>query len=661
MTPRALALPSAAALACCAACSVLTPFAEYRLARDAGDAAADVAPDAPEVGPVVTDVAPADAEPAPDGALDVSLDAAPDTTPDVAFDAAPDVAPDDAPDAAPDVAFDAALDVAPVPDAAPDAGPLDVPAVDLPTPCPAGQQRCDGACVDLASSVAHCGVCGARCAPPDATAGCFAGRCVITACPGSRADCNGLVDDGCEADLRGGADHCGACNNACALANATAECRAGICSLAACAPGFGDCDRNPANGCEVDLRASDAHCGACNNACARPAATSSCVDGRCTVPACVVGRGDCDRAPDNGCEVDLLQSLANCGACGNACRAGMVCAGGRCQSCPAGLADCDGDNTCETRLDQPANCGRCGNACATPNATPFCLAGECRVAACNAGFADCDTNPANGCEVNVLTSPSHCGRCGNACAAPNATAVCASGLCRVAACAAGRADCDGAFVNGCETSVLNNPAHCGACNNRCPSGFCRGTECVSFGGLLSTADHPSCTAINAPNPYTGTYTCAPGTSPAVVRRIIDCPAGAFTGATTYLCGTPGTVTAYAGAYQVVNCAGTSVCVPNPYTGGCTCPAGSAPTSPINLYADAPGCGGLHAAQMVFCVRAPATAGFGGAWHRRDDGACLVPNPLAAGCACPAGFGAIGLRAITPPPTVYGSTIAICLR
>lgn len=36
---------------------------------------------------------------------------------------------------------------------------------------------------------------------------------------------------------------------------------------AACPPGFASCDGNPANGCETELAASNAHCGACGHAC----------------------------------------------------------------------------------------------------------------------------------------------------------------------------------------------------------------------------------------------------------------------------------------------------------------------------------------------------------------------------------------------------------
>ncbi len=48
-----------------------------------------------------------------------------------------------------------------------------------------------------------------------------------------------------------------------------------------CPFGMADCDRNPANGCEVDLRTTYEHCSACGRSCS--GARSVCVDGVCLV------------------------------------------------------------------------------------------------------------------------------------------------------------------------------------------------------------------------------------------------------------------------------------------------------------------------------------------------------------------------------------------
>ena len=337
--------------------------------------------------------------------------------------------------------------------------------------------------------------------------------------------------------------------------------------------------------------------------------------------ACVVGQWRPVTGPDNGCEVDPPPEPSRTGwRVRQRLPRGMVCAGGRCQSCPAGLADCDGDNTCETRLDQPSpTVGAAATPAATPNATSPSACRECRVAACNAGFAaDCDTNPCQRLRVNV-SQPSHCGRCGNVCAAERHRGS-SIGLCRVAACAAGR-HFDGAFVNGCETSVVGNPAHWARATTAARRASAAG-RVRELRRAPSTADRPSCTAINAPTPGTGAYTCAPGVA-AVVRRIIDCPAGR--GHHLPLPGrlAPSPPTR---AYQVVNCAGTSVRNPTLHRRlRARQLRAHLPDQPLRRR---PRLRRLHAAQMVFCVRALATAGFGGAW-RRDDGPCPIPSRRAA--------------------------------
>jgi hypothetical protein len=95
------------------------------------------------------------------------------------------------------------------------------------------------------------------------------------------------------------------------------------------------------------------------------------------------------------------------------------------------------------------------------------------------GFADCDINPATGCEQNTATDVLHCGSCTNACALANATPQCISGTCRIMTCLPGFADCDGMPGNGCEVDTRTNNMNCGACNNRCMgSRVCVAGACV---------------------------------------------------------------------------------------------------------------------------------------------------------------------------------------
>jgi hypothetical protein len=64
--------------------------------------------------------------------------------------------------------------------------------------------------------------------------------------------------------------------------------------------------------------------------------------------------------------------------------------------------------------------------CVVANATPDCASRRCAIRSCNDGFGDCNGDPIDGCETDVLRSPLHCSKCNLAC--PPGTS-CVDGRC----------------------------------------------------------------------------------------------------------------------------------------------------------------------------------------------------------------------------------------
>jgi hypothetical protein len=96
-----------------------------------------------------------------------------------------------------------------------------------------------------------------------------------------------------------------------------------------------------------------------------------------------------------------------------------------------------------------------------------CVNGTC---ACLPHYADCDQDPINGCEADLLTDPENCGLCGDLCPPNNPCGPCTQGICPIIDCTPGFANCDGNCANGCEVNILTDPMNCGQCGLACPAG-----------------------------------------------------------------------------------------------------------------------------------------------------------------------------------------------
>jgi hypothetical protein len=399
--------------------------------------------------------------------------------------------------------------------------------------CRPGLTQCGRSCIDTTSNPQNCGECDKPCGSNQV---CSRGECEAE-CAEDLTLCNIRC-----VDTNSDPANCNECGNLCRIPNAVAQCTDGNCQIRQCIEPFGDCNSNPADGCETDLSADNMHCGSCTNPCNQiiestcldatqreyPTGVVSCVLFNCEyeteIEVCehgcqggecrgeVCGEGRCD--PDENCNnnvchcgddpgvvcpaneyccegscVDLQNDAWNCDACGKVCGDNAICAAGKCE-CDSTHENCDTDwsNGCEADITNDSeNCNGCGIICPDNS---HCMDSDCH---CNDNFDDCDGNwEANGCEANLQWDASNCFTCDNSCGAEG---LCDAGSC---ICKAGFDNCDGGWDNGCEVDVLNNVNNCGWCGNNCVGDLpCEGGQCgvdgvICGGETCSGADTNIC-------------------------------------------------------------------------------------------------------------------------------------------------------------------------
>jgi hypothetical protein len=331
---------------------------------------------------------------------------------------------------------------------------------------------CNNRCIDTSTSNAHCGMCGNACN-------------IGAACCGSVCT-----------DVTSNENACGGCGKVCSTNHISMPtCTLGKCS-GACDVGFDDCNHDKlTDGCEADIFNDPTRCGACNRSCSSNHILAvHCSAGTCD-GACdsVNGWADCnDNKLVDGCEANITNDPAHCGACVNQCSNNHLmtptCAMSACNgTCDPGYKNCVGTklaNGCETNVATNADdCGDCGLVCSNNNmATRTCAAGVCN-GMCLPGFADCNNNKlTDGCEVSTATDPAHCGACvGKVCSNNHiATPTCGAGVCN-GTCDAGWSDCNNnKLLDGCEAKTDQDTLHCGAACAACPAGMrnCVGGTCT---------------------------------------------------------------------------------------------------------------------------------------------------------------------------------------
>lgn len=267
--------------------------------------------------------------------------------------------------------------------------------------CAPGYADCDlnpnnGCETNIHSDAFHCGSCGKACTANGGTPLCQGGLCGVSSCNFGFGDCSN--SGACVSNLNSDPKNCGRCGHICSNAHGSPVCNGGRCQIA-CDSGYGDCNGSgspapPDDGCEIKLNVPDssgsvANCGECGAACVRRAYTTidlqQCALGVCA-RNCFAGLADCDNNRNDpacvgsgcGCESNITNDAAQCGACGHACLGG-ACVNSVCQ-CPD-IKPKSGSTRCS--LSSTLSCG------------PYSASG-CRCT-CKSGLFQCQDAGGNAC------------------------------------------------------------------------------------------------------------------------------------------------------------------------------------------------------------------------------------------------------------------------
>ncbi len=289
--------------------------------------------------------------------------------------------------------------------------------------CGNSETCCAGGCIDLNSSLQHCGFCGNTCDPDAMHATgiqCKSGACDYEICLSDFLNCDGNTQNGCE--TKRDAHNCHRCSDDCAdtlvyVHTKNQQCTSNQCSYE-CVENYADCSKESA-GCETLLGTKN-NCSTCKDQCntvEKPACISK---GAAEYVCGCVNNSDCD--DDRLCcdGVCLKRTEFNCTFCGHACSildGGYTCKKDPVDGWQCGCYDTENHTDCRGPFEfSNAECNPSTNNCICPGTS-----------ACTGDLDDmcCFTGNSNTCS-NLYEDFEHCGACRRTCASGQ---VCTNGAC----------------------------------------------------------------------------------------------------------------------------------------------------------------------------------------------------------------------------------------
>jgi hypothetical protein len=214
--------------------------------------------------------------------------------------------------------------------------------------------------------------------------------------------------------------------------------------------------QGPPGTCTANINSDPANCGGCGYACP---ANAGCQNGQCyCLEGYAVSNNQCvaaaaETSSGNGCPAgmspcpdgycyDLSTATDNCGICGNACPAAMICSASTCANAPTEVTTAP--TTTVTTTPTTSSGGGTGTGLHAGGTATFnkCLilgltncGGSCvdlktNITHCGDCATVCKSDKPNCCKgtcVNYKTDAANCGSCGHLC---GPTLICSSGTCK---------------------------------------------------------------------------------------------------------------------------------------------------------------------------------------------------------------------------------------